>query len=51
MTLKKKNFENIVGKKRENACFNMFLAPLAIGQRAYVMARCVFVCPCVNFFF
>ena len=35
---------------------NEFLAPLAVGQRAYVMARCpscVCACvrPCVNFFF
>ena len=32
-----------------------FLAPLAIGQQAYVMLLCVFVCVsvhiCVNFFF
>ena len=29
---------------------NIFLAPLAGGQRAYVMARCASVHLCVNFF-
>ena len=27
------------------------LAPLAVGQRAYVIARCLSVRPCINFFF
>ena len=45
MTIKK-TFENIVGKG-ENAGY--FLAPLAVGQRAYVMARCPScVRPCVR---
>ena len=29
----------------------IFLAPLAIGQRAYVMVRCASVRVCFNFFF
>ena len=35
-------------------CFTFkgsFLAPLAVGQRAYVMVRCPSVHLCVNFFF
>ena len=47
--------ENTVGKG-EIARYKQFLAPLAVGQRAYVMARCPSsvrpsVRPCINFFF
>ena len=55
--------ENLVGKG-ETAHYEQFLAPLAVGQRAYVMVCCpscirlavrasVHACvsPCVNFFF
>ena len=31
--------ENIL-RKGEIACYKQFLAPLAVGQRAYVMVRC-----------
>ena len=44
---------------REYPCNDIFLAPLAVGQQAYVMAHCASICqcvhasvhPCVNFFF
>ena len=37
-----KPVENTAGKG-EIALYEQFLAPLAIGQRAYVMAGCLFV--------
>ena len=40
--------ENIMGKE-EIARYEQFLAPLAVGQRAYVMVRCPsFVRPSVH---
>ena len=39
------------GSQRSHALKVSFLAPLAVGQRAYVMVRCPScVRPCVNFF-
>ena len=36
----------------ENVCYqNVFLAPLAVGQPAYVMVCCASVRLCINFFF
>ena len=56
-----KRVGNTVGKgeiarNKQFLLFPLFLAPLAIGQRAYVMARCLScvrpsVRLCVNFFF
>ena len=50
-----KRVENTMGKGKI-ACYEQFLAPLAVGQRAYVMVCCpscvcASVCACVNFFF
>ena len=48
----KNYFEPGIQKKETFGCPILFLAPLAVGQRAYVMVRCPpCVRPSVNFFF
>ena len=49
-----KFYKRVVNTVRKGviARYEQFLAPLAVGQRAYVMVRCPSsVRPCVNFFF